>query len=116
MKDSCVAFLLSIIIISGTAAQNGPEVLWSNYYYPPDLLTVCYSVQQTADAGFIIGGKVLDQYGMWSSIYLCKTDQNGDTLWTNSIAGPDLLVDNITVIQIDDGYIISARSYGNNWD
>ncbi len=47
---------------------------------------VGYSVQQTADNGYVIGGYTFkNDGGTWyRHAYLVKTDINGDTLWTNA--------------------------------
>ena len=43
-------------------------------------------IQQTNDGGFIITGYV-EYYGVTSDIYLIRTDEIGDTLWTSKIGG-----------------------------
>jgi len=42
-----------------------------------------YSVQQTTDGGYIVAGSSY-QFGDHSDVYLLKTDNNGDTLWTKT--------------------------------
>jgi len=77
-----------------------------------------YSVQQTADGGYIIVGYT-DSYGNGDQVYLVKTNPFGDTLWTRTYGGPlgDL---GASVQQTSDGgYIItgSTTSFGaGNWD
>jgi hypothetical protein len=47
-----------------------------------------YSVQQTTDGGFIIGGSYsLDSTSRDIDAYIIKTDANGDTLWTRTYGG-----------------------------
>ena len=47
-----------------------------------------YCVQQTDDGGYILIGYT-ESYGFGAKdIFLVKTDQNGDTLWTNTFGGP----------------------------
>ena len=43
-------------------------------------------IQQTNDGDFIITGYV-EYYGVTSDIYLIRTDEIGDTLWTSKIGG-----------------------------
>ena len=67
-----------------------------------------YSVQQTTDGGYVICGYTYS-YGIGTkSIWLIKTDGNGDSLWTRTYSGGQ---DNHgwSVQQtIDGGYIISG--------
>src|SRR4051812_43558357 len=51
-----------------------------------------HSVQQTSDQGYIFAGSL-----SYNSIYLVKTDINGDSLWTKSYGG----------IGYDDSYSVS---------
>ena len=73
----------------------------------------CYSVQQTADGGYIMVGNTSGfGAGIWL-IYLIKTDVNGDTLWTKTIGGAGY--DNGRSVQqtTDGGYIIAG--YGDSF-
>ena len=45
-----------------------------------------YSVQVTADSGFIICGTTMS-FGSGGDLYLIRTDRNGDTLWTKTYGG-----------------------------
>lgn len=85
-------------IITGSTGEFIPDVLllktdaqgnevWSKTYigrYSDE----GYCVQQTADTGYIVAGVNGAQSGnFYSDLWLIKTDQNGDTLWTKSLAG-----------------------------
>lgn len=68
-----------------------------------------YCVQQTDDGGYILVGYT-ESYGFGAKdIFLVKTDQNGDTLWTNTFGGP---VDDIgrSVVQENDNSFVIAGS------
>ena len=67
-------------------------------------------VQQTQDGGYIVAGTIRDSINNYSvsNIWLIKTDENGDSLWSNIYGGSDL--DHCTSIQQtqDGGYIIGG--------
>ena len=74
-----------------------------------------YSVQQTNDAGFIITGYTsLDNVN--SSIYLIKTDSNGDTLWTRTYEGNGWCMGYSVKQCCDEGYIIAGFTKISNRD
>lgn len=65
--------------------KNG-DTLWTKTYggvYPD----IGRSVQQTSDGGYIIVGYKKDPFpGDWD-VYVIKTDESGDTLWTKTYGG-----------------------------
>jgi hypothetical protein len=73
-----------------------------------------YSVQQTADGGYIFVG-VTTSFGSDAQVYLVKTNASGDTLWTRNMGGAD--GDGGSYVQQcrDSTYIITGEtySYGN---
>jgi hypothetical protein len=74
-----------------------------------------YSVQETIDGGFIIGGYTLSSMIADSGdVHLVKTDVNGDTVWTAAYGGPS--PDSGFSVQqtADAGFIVAGRtsSYG----
>jgi hypothetical protein len=76
-----------------------------------------YSVQQTADDGFIIAGTTHSYGAGVEDVYLVKTDPDGDTLWTRTYGGSGH-DEGWSVIQTaDSGYIIAGytKSFGAGW-
>jgi len=87
---------------------NG-DTLWTHTYGSSDD-EKAYSVKQTIDGGYIIGGRAFQPPDVW----LIKTDENGDTLWTVIEGGIDDDEAN-DVIETEDGYFVAVgttRSYG----
>jgi hypothetical protein len=77
-------------------------------------------VKVTSDGGYIITGLTGSFGAGQDDIYLIKTDENGDTLWTKTIGG-ELGEQGRSIQQTnDDGYIIAGEtlSYGtaNSYD
>lgn len=88
------------------------DVEWERFYGAPGEEQVAYSVQQTADSGYIISGyKTVP--GKGADAYLMKTDASGDTLWTKHY-GTNLSETGYSVRQTyDGGYVVAARWRGD---
>ncbi|MFA5033191.1 MAG: carboxypeptidase regulatory-like domain-containing protein [bacterium] len=67
-----------------------------------------YSVQQTFDGGFIIGGH---RYAKNYEAYIIKTNSSGDTLWTRTFGRDSFDIDSsYSLVQCaDSGFIIAER-------
>jgi len=73
-----------------------------------------FSVQQTTDAGYIITGWTGDIGQGRTNVYLIKTDQNGDSLWTKTFGYEPEDDLGFSVQQTTDGgYIMTGWSYNN---
>jgi hypothetical protein len=84
---------------------NG-DVEWTKTYGGPGW-DEGWSIEPTADSGYIIVGWT-ESYGSGQDdVYLLKTDADGDTLWTQTYGGA---FDDIgrSVKQTNDGYIIAG--------
>ncbi|OGU77631.1 MAG: hypothetical protein A2W11_08210 [Ignavibacteria bacterium RBG_16_35_7] len=77
-----------------------------------------YSVKQTDDSGLIIAG-MTDSFGAGDyDVYLVRTDQHGDTLWTKTYGGTDRDFATDVLQTEDGGYIVigATKSYNNGVD
>jgi hypothetical protein len=91
------------------------DIIWQQTY-GYGLEDVAYGVNLAADGGYIITGYV-DGIGQWTAgdLWLLKTDETGDTLWTRRYGGPgeDFGFDVYTTF--DNGYAIAGRRGGDIW-
>ena len=70
-----------------------------------------FSVQQTNDSGYIIGGCTFPSGSSWPDFYLIKTNSMGDTLWTRAYGGTGDDEGYSVQQTTDSGYIISGITY-----
>jgi hypothetical protein len=89
------------------------NLIWSQTYGGGDA-DEAWSVQQTSDGGYIIAGSTVS-YGAGSEdVYLIKTDESGNQIWSQTFGGSN--VDNgYGVVQTSDGYYLVTgytRSFG----
>lgn len=88
--------------------SNG-DTLWTRTYGGSDL-DKAYSVQQTNDGGYIIGGRtgIYTNPGYLWDAYLVKTDADGDTIWTRTFGESDGWDWIESVCQTDDGGYVAV--------
>lgn len=88
--------------------KNG-SLLWSKTYGGNNV-DIAWSIKQTTDGGFIIGGYT-QSYGVGSyDFYLIKTDNNGSALWTRVFGGSGIDIGECVLQTSDGGYIIAGES------
>ena len=109
--------ILLIIFPSSILKSQVPDTLWTKTIGGANKESG-YSVQQTNDGGYIIAG-MTNSFGAGDyDVYLAKTNQQGDTLWTRTYGGA--LQDFASEVQqtADGGYIIigGTKSFNNGID
>ncbi len=89
--------------------DNGNRI-WSRTF-GGNLMDQASSVRQTADGGYIIAGRT-DSFGKgMTDVYLIKTDNNGNRIWSRTFGGKSRDRGN-SIRQTDDGGYIVA---GSTW-
>jgi hypothetical protein len=93
------------------------KVLWSHLYGGVEA-DCGYSVAQTFDGGFVIGGSTASFGAGGLDFYLIRTDAHGDTLWTQTYGG---VADDCcwSVAEISNsGYALAGytKSYGAGYE
>jgi len=83
-----------------TKTDPAGNIVWTKHY-PASGDEKGYSVQQTADGGYIIAGKT-NSFGNGYNVYLIKTDSAGNIVWTKNFGG----------IGDDEGYSVWQTSDG----
>ena len=100
------------IVLSSTLLGQTPDTLWTKTY-GSTRDAILFSIDQTADGGFIMSGSV-GLFADSSVFWLVRTKADGDTLWTRTYGDPDS--NNICQsgqLTFDGGYIMAGL--GDMW-
>ena len=99
----------AILFIANTAVAQ-PDSLWSRTFGGSSS-DYCYSVQQTTDGGYILGGYTQSFGESWGDFWLVKTDENGDSLWSRTFGRS--YADRCYSVQqtTDGGYVLGGRTH-----
>jgi hypothetical protein len=101
-----VLFLL-IALTGVSSAQQSFERTYGGIRYD-----ISWDVQQTSDSGYIIAGTTSSYGAGIADVYLIKTNELGDTLWTKTYGGSSY-ESGYPVQQTSDGGYIVAGSTGS---
>jgi len=89
--------------------DNAGTVAWTNTIGGA-LNEEGYCIEMTNDGGYILAG-FTESYGYGAKdIYLVKTNQSGDTTWTNTFGGPADDIGNSVVQKSDNSFVIAGSS------
>ena len=75
----------------------------------------CCKIIQTLDEGYALLGHTYSFGAGGSDIWLVKTDEEGDTLWSNTFGGEDHDYCGSVVQTADSGYVISGYVNSDMW-
>lgn len=95
---------ISYILLLKTNA-NGDSLWMRTYDY---IYGGGYSVLQNRDGDYVITGYAWEEGAYYGDVYLIKTDQDGDTLWTRTYGGVFNEVGRFVQQTSDGGYIIAG--------
>lgn len=104
MKNNLLLFLLMIFFSQCSFGQ----ITFQKTYGAASIEYSAFS-QETADGGYIICG-VTFSFGD-GDVYLVKTNQNGDTLWTKTYGGINNDRANSVHQTVDGGYILAGSTF-----
>ena len=103
--------IIRILLFQVALAQSTFQKTYGGYD-----LDIGFSVQQTADEGYIVTGTTKSFPEAQGGIYLIRTNVFGDTMWTRTYGGMNDWEDASSVQQTSDGGFIftgGAASFGN---
>jgi len=115
-------------IITGSTASFGDEygdiyliktdsngnAIWSKIFYGAGW-DEGRSVQQTSDGGYILAGTKQYIGDGKSSIYLVKTDSDGNVVWEKAFSGDGYAYSRSVRQTLDGGYIIVGTTFSDNF-
>jgi hypothetical protein len=105
-------FIISRKLLIAESNSNG-DVIWTKIYEGGERAE-SFNIEITNDGGYIICGKK-DLPNNEDVLWLLKTDNQGDTLWTRTFGNPYGI--GIAVKQLsNNGYIITGGAYQNSYD
>ncbi|MBE0571456.1 MAG: T9SS type A sorting domain-containing protein, partial [Ignavibacteriaceae bacterium] len=114
-----IKYFTCIVLLTLTSRiySQIPDTIWTKTF-GGTLADVGNSVKQTNDGGFIVAGTTSSFGAGGQDIYLIKTDENGETLWTKTFGGSGNDRASNVVETNDNGYAIfgTTNSYGNGGD
>lgn len=104
LSGTCLFLLLN----AGSLSAQAPDTLWTKTFGGVQAEDG-YSVQQTNDGGFIITGQTYSYGANFANLWLIRTDEAGDTLWTKTY-GRNGVDEGRSVQQTTDGGFIITGS------
>jgi len=90
--------------------DSGGDTMWA-CTYGGSLEDEGHSVEQTMDGGYIVAGHTHSFGSGLDDVYLIKTDDQGDTVWTRTYGGPEHDVGYSVEQTSDGGYVIAGYTY-----
>ena len=111
MSSSFVAYYSDVYLVK---TDEGGNELWYQTFGESSKFDIAYSVQQTVDGCYIIGGVTYQNILDSADVYLVKTDANGNEIWQQTYGGTNTDFCHSVQQTSDGGYILAGytESYG----
>jgi uncharacterized delta-60 repeat protein len=109
MKALWLGALFLCFLAVSLFSQPTADTLWTRIYGGSDE-DEAFSVQQTADGGYVVAGYTWSFGAGGPDCYLVKTDPLGDTLWTRTYGGQGEDIAWSVQQTTDGGYIVAGRT------
>ena len=101
--------MVTFLLLSAGAFAQVPDTLWTKWYGGP-LADQCRNLSEAIGGGFILPG----QYGVapdTKNLWLIRTDDNGDTVWTRQYGMEGLYsIASAVAITDDNHYIVGGHT------
>lgn len=91
---------------------QAPDTLWTKTY-GGDSDDIGYSVQQTFDGGYIVVGETRSFSAGGADVWLLKTGDNGDTIWTKRYGGMSDDIGYSVQQTTDSGFVIAGLTFSS---
>ena len=94
------------------------ETEWYQTYGTEDDLAMGFTIVQTDDGGFVLGGMIGTEWGRWgpanADLRIIRTDHLGEELWSRTFGGENEEWGGVVLSTEDGGYAIigSTNSFG----
>jgi hypothetical protein len=85
-------------------------VSW-NRNYGGDAADIAFDVKSVAEGGLIVAGQTASFGDQYSNVWLLRTDQSGDTLWTRSIGNSQVQRANAVAVTDDGGFLAAGVTH-----
>jgi len=89
--------------------ENG-DSLWCSWFGRDLEIDECYSAQQTSDGGYILAGDTRSFGADETDVWMIKTDENGDSLWSRIFGGTERDYCYSVQQTSDGGYILAGKT------
>lgn len=112
-RNTCT--VISIFLIFLSAYAQTPDTLWMKTYGGVNS-DECFEMCQTPDSGFALVG-FTNSFGAgdWD-VYLLRTDEYGDTLWTHTYGGSTPEYGHCMCVSPDGGFVIGGVQHSGDYD
>ncbi len=96
------------VVLYVMRTDSAGDVVWTKSFAPDGASTQARAMTRTDDGGYMVAGEI--RWRDSTRVWLVKFDENGDTLWTSVLGGPEDETANDVEQTEDLGYVIAGAS------